>query len=651
MRRLPTRCPSAVRDLPAWVGWRFEQHEGEPKPRKVPYYAHGGRRKGVQGGPEDLKRLVTFDTVLAAAERKQFDGVGFCPLPQWGVTALDFDRCVDADGRIHPEVEALLGSTYCELSPSGRGVRAFFLGDLGNRKDHGDPFGFETFSGKGFVTVTGDVLDVCSLLGNEDTVAPVDAPVLELVGRRFRRQVEAPPAPDTPAPEPVGLTQEQLEAALAALDADGGHEEWLRTGMALHHETGGAGFDLWDTWSATSTKYPGREALEARWRSFGQQSDGPQVTARSLVRDANAAGAGIDLHGAAGADEFEVLVDTPAPPATPHRFPIESAAAFAEGATPRDIIKGVLPEADLVVMYGASGSGKSFMALDLVGAIALGRAWRGRRTHQRRVVYVAAEGAGGFRKRVRAYGLRHGVELADLPLGVISAAPNLMEKADAAAIAKSVKAWGGADIIVVDTFAQVMPGANENAGEDVGKALAHCKRISEATGAMIILIHHSGKDASKGSRGWSGLKAAADAELEVVRTPQGRALKLTKSKDGEDGLEWGFDLEVVELGVDEDLDPITSCVVIESTLPTRALGRELGPIESIVNSIIQEFAEAQTSGIEVTAVIVEAVRRMPNPEEGKRDTRKQRARRALEKLCEGDEAPYWLGDDGCLSVL
>lgn len=147
------------------------------------------------------------------------------------------------------------------------------------------------------------------------------------------------------------------------------------------------------------------------------------------------------------------------------------------------------------------------------------------------------------------------------------------------------------------------------------------------------------------------MKAACDAEVEVTRTPTGRKLSLTKAKDGVDGLEWGFELDIVTLGIDEDGDEITSCVVREAEVPKATATRVLGPNEAVVNEVIQEFAKAQTEGIEIAAVVVEAVRRMPEPEPGKRDTRKQRAKRAVENLCLGDDAPYWADDNGCLGVL
>jgi hypothetical protein len=185
----------------------------------------------------------------------------------------------------------------------------------------------------------------------------------------------------------------------------------------------------------------------------------------------------------------------------------------------------------------------------------------------------------------------------------------------------------------------------------VGLVLKHCKGIHRRTGATVLLIHHSGKDAARGARGWSGLKAATDAELEVTRQPGGRVLRASKVKDGEDGLLFGFELRVVPLGFDEDGDPISSCVALDAPLPARGgITRELGEVELAVVAVIDEIAQSQTQGIEVKAVITAAAARLAPPEDRKRDTRKQRAQRALERLCEGDDAPYWLQGDS-LSIV
>lgn len=643
-------APAAIRDLPAWVIWRFEDNPGGGKPRKVPYYTNGSKRHGVQGSPADAANLVTFDAAKAAAVRRGFDGVGFAALSQFGICALDFDDCIKG-GEVHPEIMEIAYETYAEFSPSGKGIRLFFKGDLGNGKAiRGEEFGMECFSSRGFVTFTGNTLEATEFAGNTDTIAPINDAVRELYARKFKR-TDAP-SEVTTSGDPVGLTMSQIEQCLAALPTDMHYDDWVTVGMAIHCETNGEGFEIWEEWSGNSSKYTNREYNEERWRSFGKNG-GASVTGRTLVKLANDHGAKISMNSPASPDEFEELVERALDEAetTGLRFNFEPVHTFSSAQALPWIIKGVLPQAGLAVVYGASGSGKSFAVLDMGFAIARGEPWRGKRVKQGRVAYIAAEGAEGFRKRLAAYAIHHSVDLATVPMSVLDGAPNLMELKDAKDLAAGVMASGGADVIIVDTFAQTTPGANENAGEDVGKALGHCKRLHELTGALVVLIHHSGKDASKGARGWSGLRAAADAEIEVVREGDMRALRLSKNKDGEDGLQWGFALDIVQLGVDEDLDPITSCVAVEAEIPVGGMSdRKLGAVEKVVNDVIQDFAKAQTEGIEVGPVLAEAIKRMDLPADGKRDTRKMRARRALEALTTGDDAPYWLGDDGCIAV-
>jgi hypothetical protein len=222
----------------------------------------------------------------------------------------------------------------------------------------------------------------------------------------------------------------------------------------------------------------------------------------------------------------------------PSRFKVYTAQEFAQGKPLSWLIKGVLPRAELGMVYGESTAGKTFAVLDLVAHVALGRPWRGLTTRQARVFYVAAEGAAGMRNRLKVMAQCMGVELADLPIKFIADAPNLMEKTDALEIAKVIAANGGADLVVLDTFAQIMAGGNENSGEDVGKVLAHCRGINRAlSGAMVLPVHHSGKDASRGavagrasaprwtwSSRWCALRTVARSPSPRSRTAPRRAL-------------------------------------------------------------------------------------------------------------------------------
>ena len=114
---------------------------------------------------------------------------------------------------------------------------------------------------------------------------------------------------------------------------------------------------------------------------------------------------------------------------------------------------------------------------------------------------------------------------------------------------------------------------------------------------------------------------------------------------------WGFDLDVQNIGHDEDGDVITSCVVREIEVPTGsvAAAKKMGPVETVVHAVVMEMGEFQNSGIEIDAVIKESIKRLPDPEDGKRDTRKQRIQRAIKTLTDGDGAPFFM-EDGCLTI-
>lgn len=625
---LQLRAPAQLADLPGWLVWRFEQTPGGGKPRKVPYYAGGGKRHGVQGRTQDREQLVTFEAAKASAARRGFDGVGFAPMPEWGVCALDFDDCVQG-GRVDPLVEDLVATTYAEFSPSGRGVRAFVRGKFGNRKSHSSPetFGFETFSSKGFVTFTGNPLPVCREFDTLDTIAAPSSRVQEFVQARFGRERDAAGAEPV---QPLGVRRELLEEALDVIDPDSGHDDWLHVGMALHHETAGEAFELWDTWSARGGKYPGRDVLEARWESFGRH-EGPAVTVRSLIRLANEQGAHINLSAVIDASAFDDLTAADAPKGEadkPLRFTFQPIGAFVRAAPQRYLIKGILPQAQLAVVYGESGSGKTFAVLDLVMAIARGIDWRGRRTTQARVAYIAAEGAGGLRKRAQAYADFHGIDLDQVPVAMLGDAPNLLLALDAKDVIRGIQAAGGAGLVVIDTLAQTTPGANENAAEDMGRALEHCRQIHRHTGATVLLVHHSGKDSSRGARGWSGLKAAADAELEVVRNGDARLLRLTKAKDDVDGSEFGFRLNVVSVGTDEDGDALTSCVIEETEVQTRTPAPKGDVQKAVVRVLRDVLAFTGEDALDYEELVTATVAQLPAVD-GKRDRRDFTVRRAL----------------------
>ena len=647
--------PEELRVVPGWLMWRFEQYPGEAKARKVPYWTDGTIRHGQQGSPTDRARLTTFPAARDAAARMGYDGVGFAPLPDFGYAFLDFDNCVGPDGQIPTEIEQIVVRTYAEFSPSGKGIRAALKGNLGNHKSPSGPnqFGFETFSTSMYVTFTGNILPACEMIGLENTVATVDQHVIDLCERRFGRSLlnnVVDPEDFMAGREPkLGLTPERMHELVNSLDPNMSRADWIRVGMALHHECDGddTGFELWDEWSQDGYTYVSTEAMRVQWDSFDRRkgSTRRQVTMASVIKMAKDA----QSRPTEAASREEVLAKAEAIMA---ELPTKSLGRFGPvpiyDLTQREpmgwLIKGVLPRAKLGILFGASGSGKTFVALDLAFSVARGIAWRTRRTMRARVVVIAAEGGSGLGKRGQAYAQHHGFDLRTVhDLHIITAAPNFLDGDDISEVIAEIKNLGPVDLIIIDTLAQVTPGANENTSEDMGRALGNINLLHDATGAMNLAVHHAGKDLSKGSRGWSGIKAAADVQIEVLRHEDGRReIVIEKMKDGEDGVRWGFKLETILLGLDDDGDDITSCVAVEDDVRPAATDDRKGVKRRGRHEthLLEVMATFPTDAIvRAEDLIRKACDMLPAPDAGKRDIRRQSVVRAIQNLSREKDGP------------
>lgn len=201
------------------------------------------------------------------------------------------------------------------------------------------------------------------------------------------------------------------------------------------------------------------------------------------------------------------------------------------------------------------------------------------------------------------------------------------------------------DLVVIDTLSAVSPGSNENSGEDVGKLIEHCKFIHRKTGALVLLIHHSGKDSTRGARGWSGLRAAADAEIEVVRNGDYRVANVTKMKDGTDGSTYSFKLKVIELGVDSDGEVESSCIVehVEAAPQDASTGSKQKPTGRHQQLMIDTLKTVAPSGtVNLEDLVAGYVAKTPKGEG--RDRRRRDALRALEELI-AKRLAYMQGED------
>jgi hypothetical protein len=225
------------------------------------------------------------------------------------------------------------------------------------------------------------------------------------------------------------------------------------------------------------------------------------------------------------------------------------------------LIDGYLDQHAFSVIYGDSNTGKTFVALDIAFHIAAGRQWAGAEVAQGGVVYVAAEGGKGIRKRIAA--LRKHFTTPAPPIAIIPCAVNLLNSAaDVKALAALIDRAAllleqPIVLIVIDTLARAMAGGNENASDDMGAFVTNIDRIRAASGAHAMVVHHSGKDQAKGARGHSSLRAATDTELEVADW----CVSVRKQRDGDYAAQKTFRLVEVHVGETSRGKPIASCVV------------------------------------------------------------------------------------------
>lgn len=262
------------------------------------------------------------------------------------------------------------------------------------------------------------------------------------------------------------------------------------------------------------------------------------------------------------------------------------------------MVKGVLPAEGLSALYGASGSGKSFLSLDMGCAIASGEPeWFGTRIYQAPVTYVCLEGEAGLGKRIKAWSNYHNKSVPS-SIRFVTQPFDLLSN-DVTELARSLIAAGGANgLVMVDTLNRAAAGADENSSVDMSNLIAACKRLQGLAGGMVLLVHHTGKDTSKGLRGHSSLHAALDGAIEVVKTDARREWSVAKSKDDATGTSYPFYLEIVEVDIDEDGEPITSCVAIPNNDIETSLRRTIPPKsgnQKIIWDALNELLKHATS--------------------------------------------------------
>lgn len=257
------------------------------------------------------------------------------------------------------------------------------------------------------------------------------------------------------------------------------------------------------------------------------------------------------------------------------RFAFDSDTPFT---FPPSLIKGLLPRNGIAFIGGQSGSGKTFVAIDLAVALCTGQSFFGRRIRERvGVLFIAGEGAETIQPRLTIARMARSVDRT-LPIAWAPTFPDFTRVEEVRGFMQELKVLKAymqdthgvrLGAIVVDTLAAVFALQDENDNSEAAKVIRALKVIGEALDVLLIPIHHYGKGAETGLRGASAWRAGCDAVLSITAdrnqltgVVSGHSLWLAKSRVGEEGPVGAFGLRTMLLGVDEDGDELTSCYVV-----------------------------------------------------------------------------------------
>ncbi|TIC85189.1 AAA family ATPase [Crenobacter intestini] len=276
-------------------------------------------------------------------------------------------------------------------------------------------------------------------------------------------------------------------------------------------------------------------------------------------------------------DAPEVPEATPAP-----RYRVTSARDLLAMPPLRWRIHNVLPLEGVGAIFGASSAGKSFVALDMAASLAAGLPeWFGHKAKACDVLYLALEGAAGLRNRIAAWEAHHGLPCPSGLHFMLLSDFDLTNRADVEELVSTVaEAVGQVGVVILDTLAQSAPGRDENAPGDMGLMVRGLQALQQRLGGLVLAVHHTGKDTTRGMRGHSSLRGALDCAIEVARDGEARSWRIEKVKDSADGDAHPFKLRVIELGSDDEGEPVTSCVALPDAAPVTVQSRRKLPTKA-----------------------------------------------------------------------
>lgn len=528
----PDKIPQALKEKNNWCLWRYKlvtNKTTDPYWTKVPL--QGNLFPAKSNCPETWKSFpYILDRYEALCQHGTVDGVGFFISDDF--VGIDLDKCV-ASGKVADEfmpwVEQL--ATYTELSPSGNGVRAFLRGTLPPKDRKCGNVEMYDRSSPRFLTVTGHRVN-----GHVEVESGRQGVIDALHQHFLHREVLERPAKPTEALEPSPAASKSVEEVVKVLCSSKKYHDlyqglWEALGYSSQSEADQAlcneiaryvqDVGLVDDVFRTSRLY--RE----KW----EREDYRERTIDNALAYAEAEGGYFwycddDLAAIVG------IFEAPKLDIKPRTYALGERIGMVK---PTWLVKPLCRQNTVSVLFGESGSRKTWLALDLALSVASGTPFLGKfETKRQKVYYIISEGADDFEYRAWAWSKVRSVELPTEEWFVYRpgvydfSQDNVVE----AVLADVNERLGGAGLLVIDTLSKNYP-ADTDKNEVMAKFVTQCELLREATGATIVPIHHTGWSNTDRERGGRCLRDGVDTSIGVELEGEVSVVKCKKQKLGQ----------------------------------------------------------------------------------------------------------------------